>query len=169
MTSRTRGCVMQRHEGRPYEPCHRTPWSGSAVAGARFLLPVREGHQARPVLSRAGACLSGAMMHAAIRGAVAGVAATIPMTMVILGMRALGLIGTPPPKQITANAAATVGLHDDVPEPHFSAVWLIAHLGYGAACGMVYALLRPHLPVPYTVTGLAVGEAIWSVSYLGLL
>src|SRR4051794_15884915 len=98
-------------------------------------------------------------MHAVVRGAVAGIVATVPMTAFVLGARALGLIGTPPPRQIAANAAWTAGVRDDMREEHFNAFWLATHLGYGAACGAVFALLRSILPLPLPrdTAGLAFG------------
>jgi hypothetical protein len=48
----------------------------------------------------------------------------------------MGLLQTPPPKQITKKFGRK-GLGSDpesLPEPAFHATWLAAHLRYGAAC-----------------------------------
>ena len=104
------------------------------------------------------------------RGALAGALATVAMSGVIALGRALGLFQSPPPKQITANAAATAT--DVVPasSPGFQATWMLAHLLYGAACGVAFALLRACLPAGLLRPGgLAFGLLVWAVSYLGLM
>ena len=85
-------------------------------------------------------------MQSVVRGAVAGLAATVPMTVVIGAGRAAGLLHTPPPVEITENVAEQAGEDPDPSSAAFQAGWLAAHLGYGAACGAVYALLRRGLP-----------------------
>jgi putative membrane protein len=109
------------------------------------------------------------MMETIVRGAVSGFVATVPMTAVIGLGDAAGLLRTPPPVQITENVAERAGEEPDPESPAFTAAWLAAHFGYGAACGAIYAAARPHLPRSDLAAGLVFGGAVWAVSYLGLL
>lgn len=108
-------------------------------------------------------------MQTLARGALAGLAATVPMTVVIGAGRAAGLMGTPPPVEITENVAEHAGEHPDRQSPEFQAAWLAAHAGYGAACGVIFATIRPVLPRSDLVAGLIFGGAVWGVSYIGLM
>jgi len=105
--------------------------------------------------------------HTLVRGAIAGVAATIPMTLVIAAGRAAGLMRTPPPKQIMANAEAAAGM-DGARDEAFTARWMISHVAYGVGCGVLYGVARPHVPGGRSNAvqdGLAFGGAIWAASY----
>jgi len=108
-------------------------------------------------------------MQTLVRGALAGLAATVPMTVVIATGRAAGLLWTPPPVAITENVAERAGEDPDRGSPAFQATWLAAHVGYGAACGAVYALMRPLLPRSDITAGLLFGGAVWSISYMGVM
>jgi uncharacterized membrane protein YagU involved in acid resistance len=103
------------------------------------------------------------------RGALAGLAATIPMTAVIGAGRAAGLMATPPPVEITENVAEQAGADPDRQSPEFQAAWLAAHLGYGAACGVIFAAIRPVLPRSDLAAGILFGAAVWGVSYISLM
>ena len=103
------------------------------------------------------------------RGAIAGLLATGLMTTVIAGGRALGLLRTPPPAQITANLAERVGVEPERDHAGFQFVWLAAHAGYGVACGAGYAAVRPLLPRSTTLAGLIYGGVVWGASYIGLM
>jgi hypothetical protein len=104
-----------------------------------------------------------------IRGGLAGLAATVPMTAVIALGRVSGWLYTPPPAQITANVAKQAGEDPNEHSVPFQASWLAAHFAYGAACGAVYARFRPLLPCSDMTAGLLFGGAVWGVSYLGLM
>ena len=106
-------------------------------------------------------------MQTLARGALAGLAATVPMTAVIGAGRAAGLLGTPPPVEITENVAEQTGEEPD--RQVVDAAWLAAHVGYGAACGVIFAAVRPVLPRSDLVAGLLFGGAVWGVSYISLL
>jgi hypothetical protein len=108
-------------------------------------------------------------MQTLVRGGIAGLAATVPMTLVIAAGRASGLLHTPPPVEIAENVAEQAGEDPDRHSPAFQAAWLAAHAGYGMACGVVYALARPLLPRSDVAAGLLFGGAVWAVSYLGLM
>jgi uncharacterized membrane protein YagU involved in acid resistance len=111
----------------------------------------------------------GEAMQTLARGALAGLAATVPMTVVIGAGRAAGLMGTPPPVEITENVGEHAGEQPDRQSPEFQAAWLAAHAGYGAACGVLFAAIRPLLPRSDLVAGLLFGGAVWGVSYIGVM
>ena len=107
-------------------------------------------------------------MKAIERGALAGLAATVPMTLVFAVGKATGLLRTPPPRQITAAVERETGVRDDLGESAISARWIAAHLAYGAVCGVLFRGARAVLPANSTAAGLAFGGVVWGVSY-GLL
>lgn len=111
-------------------------------------------------------------MNDFVRGAVAGLAATAPMTLAMSAMhRAL----PPeeryplPPKRITMRLADEAGFKDELGERERNALTMLAHFDYGAAMGGLYGLLEPRLPGPPAAKGVGFGLAVWTVSYLGLL
>jgi hypothetical protein len=107
------------------------------------------------------------------RGAAAGFVATGPMALFMAALHRL----LPeheqhplPPRQITEDAAdkAGVGRHR-FGESELRGLTGVAHFGYGAGAGAVYAALAPHLPLPPVASGVAYGLAVWAGSYLGLI
>lgn len=95
-------------------------------------------------------------------GAVAGMAATLPMTM---AMRALHRRLPPrqrypaPPRELIDSAAGE-RLQDDAARD----LTLGAHYAYGAASGALIAAAAPRLG---PAAGAAAGVAVWAGSYLG--
>jgi uncharacterized membrane protein YagU involved in acid resistance len=87
--------------------------------------------------------------------------------------RALGLLRTPPPAQITANVQRRLtnieNSPEHIPEPVFHTSWLLSHFGYGTGCGVLYSPLRPLLPPSLALRGLAYGLAVWGISYINLM
>jgi len=104
-----------------------------------------------------------------VRGCLAGVVGTAVMSLVIAGGRVVGLLRTPPPKQTTEKIQQLAPVRHRLPEPVFRASWSAAHLVYGSACGVLYALTRPLLPASPVVAGAGFGIAVWGVSYVGLM
>src|SRR5215217_6122862 len=99
-------------------------------------------------------------METLARGALAGLVATVPMTAVIGAGRAGGLMGVPPPVEITENIAEQAGEDPNRRSPEFQVAWLAAHIGYGAACGVIFAAIRPVLPRSDLLAGLLFGGAV---------
>ena len=109
-----------------------------------------------------------------VRGALAGAIATVPMTFVMKEIyamlprrqQALPL----PPEIITANAETIAGARPVDPNAHVAAA-TASHFGFGAFCGIVYALLAhriaPRANVRPEVRGPLFGLAVWAASYLG--
>jgi len=110
----------------------------------------------------------------AVRGAAAGLVATIPMTAVmVLGERATGY-GKLPPEALVTNALDELETDADQdsefiddPEPDVELAWRAAHLAAGAAFGALYAVVfRPFARIiPAWLTGPAFGLGVWRVSY----
>jgi putative membrane protein len=67
------------------------------------------------------------------------------------------------------NVAEQAGEDPDRQSPEFQAASLAAHAGYGAACGVIFAAIRPVLPRSDLVAGLLFGGAVWGVSYISLM
>ena len=99
-------------------------------------------------------------------GAVAGTAATAPMSAVMLAAGKLGLMGEQPPEAITKEAVGELtgvepgGATSD-------ALASLAHLGFGAASGALFAALPRPQQVPAPAAGAAFALAIWAGSYRG--
>lgn len=111
-------------------------------------------------------------MDRALAGGIAGLAATLPMT---ISMEMMHDNLPPeeqyplPPREITEKLAEEAGVDDDLSEKEHRAATLAAHFGYGAACGVVYGLASPVLPGSPVARGIGFGLAVWTGSYLGLL
>lgn len=109
-------------------------------------------------------------MNRIVRGSLAGLGATAPMTAVMFAGDALGLLRTPPPKHITARAGQKADVPTwSAPAPAFQTAWLAAHVGYGTVCGALYGLVRPLLPKNRLLSGLLYGGSVWAVNYLAVL
>ena len=112
-------------------------------------------------------------MNKYIAGALAGAAATIPMSALMLFLhrqipkrerRAL------PPEQITKKIADELGAGEIVDEETESkVVTLVNHFAYGAASGAAYAAVASKIDLPPVLKGTVYGLAVWTGSYLGWL
>ena len=109
-------------------------------------------------------------MNRLLAGAIAGTAATVPMTalMVYLHRRIPpGERRMLPPKQVAGKMASEAGAEGLVDrEDELLATTGVTHFGYGAAMGAVYAAVAPHLDVPAEAKGTAFGLGLWAGSYL---
>jgi len=108
-------------------------------------------------------------MHALLAGGLAGLLATVPMSLVMKGWQ----FALPPrqryklpPQQITAELAERVQLPH--PPQQEKAISLINHFAYGCAAGVGYGAVGLLLP-PGLLSGVAFGLAVWGASYLGWL
>jgi uncharacterized membrane protein YagU involved in acid resistance len=105
------------------------------------------------------------------QGAMAGLIATVPMTVVMLAWHR-HLPATQryhlPPRIITDRATARSSfLHGRASRPG-SLGALAAHFGFGAATGALYAAGRTELHRQYPAsTGIGYGLIVWAASYLG--
>jgi len=113
---------------------------------------------------------TGHAARTALRGALAGGAATVAMSGVIAIGRALGLFRTSPPQEITAAATQEATGWPPAATTAFRAGGLSAHLLYGMACGSLFSGLRQCGPrLPRQPLGLGFGLLVWGASYLGLM
>jgi hypothetical protein len=111
-----------------------------------------------------------------LRGAAAGVVATVPMTLVMeAGHRLLPPAERYPlpPYEVTDAVLRQSGLPRQSGTRNWTPLTLCAHLAYGGAAGALYAS-RPAAWLPDTrlaacSQGTAFGLGVWLTSYLGLL
>ncbi|MEC9482529.1 MAG: hypothetical protein UMU75_04275 [Halomonas sp.] len=109
-------------------------------------------------------------MNRYLAGAIGGLLATIPMTLVMESLHRRLPRGERyplPPREVTQNVARKTGHDRHLDEDRRIELSLLAHFAYGAATGALYPLVfrRPtRHPVVY---GSGYGVAIWAASYLG--
>jgi hypothetical protein len=102
-----------------------------------------------------------------LRGAVAGAAATAPMTALMFAAQKLGLMGRQPPAKITD---AFLDRFDvDASPVQRQLLAAAAHVGFGAAAGALFGLLRRRRRrgARAAVEGATFGTAVWASSYAG--
>ena len=103
-------------------------------------------------------------------GAVAGVAATVAMTVAAerLFRRLPAEERYPLPlRELTERAAEEAGIADELDEPALQAATLASHFGFGAATGALYVPLLLHRRLPPVVSGCGYAVGVWALSYLG--
>jgi putative membrane protein len=74
-----------------------------------------------------------------------------------------------PPSQITSRLTEGTGVDNHLDQRQHVGLTLLAHFGYGAAAGSLYAPLARLLPGPALLRGALFGLFVWTGSYLGLL
>lgn len=104
-----------------------------------------------------------------VRGALAGGAATVAMSVPMVIARRIGLIDRQPPEHVTHRVLHKIGTPVGGTELDMAAV--VAHEAFGAVAGAGYVLLRRRVSrrIPDEALGVGYGVAIWLVSYRGLL
>jgi uncharacterized membrane protein YagU involved in acid resistance len=106
-------------------------------------------------------------------GALAGLAATVPMSVALEVMRQRlppQERSSLPPKRIATRAARRMGLRVQTNQRRRDVVTLVTHFGFGAAAGTLYAPLASRLDAqPPVLRGMSFGVAVWLVSYMGWL
>jgi hypothetical protein len=106
-------------------------------------------------------------MDAIARGALAGAAATLPMSAVMLAAGELGLMGEQPPERITERLLHAVSIHPGEGESNLAGT--AAHLAFGATMGAAFQLLRENVELPGSpvAQGVAWGLGLWALNYAG--
>jgi hypothetical protein len=103
-------------------------------------------------------------------GAVAGLAATALMSVLMLAARAAGVAPKLPPTKIADDAIQAATDRPATPEEE-RVVAPVAHFAFGAGAGAAFGLaagaLRIGGSVPATLAGIAFGSAVYLVSYQG--
>lgn len=117
----------------------------------------------------------GSTVHQLLIGAISGLVATVPMTLVMILLYYTILPGREqyrlPPRQITdrlLNRTKIGRRKANKPEQRRALTWL-SHFGYGGGTGSLYPFTVGKLPLPPILSGMIFGLAVWLVSYLGWL
>jgi uncharacterized membrane protein YagU involved in acid resistance len=111
-------------------------------------------------------------MNRIISGALAGLAATVPMT---LAMKLMHEQLPPeekyplPPRQVAEGLAEVAGVNEQMDEDDREAATWVSHFAYGAACGAAYGALSRGVGRHAALAGAGFGVAVWAGSYLGWL
>lgn len=102
-----------------------------------------------------------------LRGAAAGFAATVPMTVAMEGLRAAlprEQSRRMPPREIVDRTVAKTGEGARVDEGGRILLTTAAHLAFGAAAGALYgALVKSHRSS--AAAGIAYGLGVWALAY----
>jgi uncharacterized membrane protein YagU involved in acid resistance len=107
-----------------------------------------------------------------LTGAMAGLAAAVPMTLSMKAMHRL--LPEPeryplPPSEIVSEVEEKAGVEEEVDESEHKALTYISHFSYGAATGAIYAPLAKRYRFSPAAGGVVYGLAVWAGSYLGLM
>ena len=112
-------------------------------------------------------------MNRILLGALAGLAATAPMTlaMKLLHEQLPREERYPlPPRQVTEGLAEAAGVNEHLGEDERVAATWVSHFAYGATCGALYgALSGERLDEQPALAGIGFGLTVWAGSYLGWL
>jgi uncharacterized membrane protein YagU involved in acid resistance len=110
--------------------------------------------------------------HALLKGTLAGLAATLPMTIFMLATQRF----LPkrqqyelPPEMITKDLARRAHIRHHLNKQLILGATTASHFGYGAAMGAAYGPLQKRVPLPAIAQGVLFGLLVWTASYLGLL
>ena len=108
-----------------------------------------------------------------LSAAIAGCAATLPMTIVMtLWRKRLPWLeqGSLPPRKITEHLLDAVHVGQELSEPQKQTLTVVSHFGYGTAAGSVFGLMpRPASALGAVSSGMVFGLGVWTGSYLGWL
>ena len=112
-------------------------------------------------------------MNRILLGALAGLAATGPMTLAMKLMHE----HLPreeryplPPRQVTEGLAEKAGVNERLDEEEREAATWVSHFAYGATCGALYGAVSGEKTDEHALlAGVGFGLAVWAGSYLGWL
>lgn len=112
-------------------------------------------------------------MNRILLGALAGLAATGPMTLAMKLMHEQ----LPreeqyplPPRQVTEGLAEKAGVNEHLEESEREAATWVSHFAFGTACGALYgAVAGERIDRHALLAGAGFGLAVWAGSYLGWL
>jgi hypothetical protein len=118
------------------------------------------GARERPLVER--------VVRGAASGAVAGLAGTLGMSLLMLPAQRLGLLGTQPPRRLSDRVIDTAGLGSHVDEPQRRAGTTLTHLATGAIAGAVLGGFRGAAKGPRLtpVAGTLFGAGFWAMAYV---
>lgn len=109
-----------------------------------------------------------------LQGAQSGLKATLAMSSAMLIAQRLGLLGRAPPLHIVEHGLRRLRIRHLTTPSSRRLLAVIAHLGYGATQGVVFATLS-HIksgtkrgqPAPTTREGIGFALLLWGLSYAG--
>ncbi|HEX8190206.1 MAG TPA: DUF6789 family protein [Pyrinomonadaceae bacterium] len=112
-------------------------------------------------------------MNRILLGALAGLAATGPMTLAMKLMHEQLPRGERyplPPRQVTEGLAEKAGVNEHLGEEGREAATWASHFAYGATCGALYGAVSGGRADSHpALAGVGFGLAVWAGSYLGWL
>lgn len=112
------------------------------------------------------------MINKILFGALAGIVATVPMTILMSEWHKrlpLEQKYALPPREIFDQLTEKAGINCYLSEPEKTNLSIVGHFAYGAATGAVYAPLVSLIQTPNPFNGAVYSVGIWSASYLGWL
>jgi len=108
-----------------------------------------------------------------VRGGLAGLVATAPMTWTMRAGERLvpnHRRGRLPPRQITERILGEAGVKPKLDEQERAAITTLAHYGFGASAGCLLGVVASDpRTLPRPLTGALVGTLVWVTSYMGWL
>ena len=105
-----------------------------------------------------------------LTGAVAGAAATAPMTLALFGTaQLLPHVKFFPPRLAVKWVTGKAGLWQQLSSQQRTRLSWVSHFGYGALMGSMYAQIGNKYRASGVGSGVAFGLAVWAGSYLGML
>ena len=105
-------------------------------------------------------------------GALAGLIATVPMTLVMLigwGLLPRREQYPLPPREITEEMAEKANIEAKLTDNQLTVASLFSHFAYGAMTGSIYAVLERKMRGADELKGVVAGLLVWVGSYLGWL
>lgn len=103
------------------------------------------------------------------RGLLAGTIATALMSIPIVAAKRVGFIRSIPPREVSQHIVEHTDSQLPAGSPAVDRLWPIAHVAYGAVCGVIFNRIRPVLPESTFGAGALFGGAVWTISYGGYL
>ncbi len=110
-------------------------------------------------------------MQTTQNGIWSGILATGPMTlaMFLLQKKLPETQKSPlPPATLTSQITAKLGIDQRLSTYRREDLTMLAHFGYGAAAGILFAFIQKKIRGGSVPMGLAFGLGVWGTSYLGL-
>lgn len=109
-------------------------------------------------------------MNATLNGALSGLGATLPMTLVMSKLHQklpTKERSSLPPRQIMMWLSRKVGIKNKLNEKEKTSITMLGHFTFGAAAGTLIQFLDRKFPI--IQRGLILGLGVWSMGYLGIL
>lgn len=109
-------------------------------------------------------------MNTAQNGIWAGLLATGPMTLAMFALQRqlpASQKSPLPPATLTSQITETVGIDQRLNLNRREDLTMISHFGYGAACGLLYALGLKKFKASPLLKGSLFGLGVWATSYMG--